>query len=66
MLQELKAKAADVSLSKKEYKKIKKVYRGELVKRSIVFKIIGAWIVTVPASALMATMIYLTIVAIAQ
>ncbi|WP_243477933.1 inorganic phosphate transporter [Orrella daihaiensis] len=66
MLQELKAKAAQVSLSKKEYKKIKKVYRGELVKRSIVFKIIGAWIVTVPASALMAATIYLTIVSVAR
>ena len=66
MLQELKAKAAQVSLSKKEYKKIKKVYRGELVKRSIVFKIIGAWIITVPASGLMAALIYTTIVAIAQ
>ncbi|MCD8516147.1 MAG: inorganic phosphate transporter [Burkholderiaceae bacterium] len=66
MLQDLKAKAAQVSLSKKEYKKIKKVYRGELVKRSIVFKIIGAWIVTVPASGLMAAMIYLTIVSVAR
>ena len=66
MLQELKAKAAQVSLSKKEYKKIKKVYRGELVKRSIVFKIIGAWIVTVPASGLMAALIYLTIVSVAR
>ena len=66
MLQELKAKAAQVSLSKKEYKKIKKVYRGELVKRSIVFKIIGAWIITVPASGLMAALIYTAIVAIAQ
>lgn len=66
MLQELKAKAAQVSLSKKEYKKIKKVYRGELVKRSIVFKIIGAWIVTVPASGLMAALIYLAIVSVAS
>jgi len=66
MLQELKAKSAQVSLSKKEYKKIKKVYRGELVKRSMVFKIIGAWIVTVPASGLMAATIYLTIVAVAR
>lgn len=66
MLQELKAKAAQVSLSKKEYKKIKKVYRGELVKRSIVFKIIGAWIVTVPASGLMAAVIYLTLVSVAR
>lgn len=66
MLQDLKAKAAQVSLSKKEYKKIKKVYQGELVKRSIVFKIIGAWIITVPASALMAGLIYTAIVAIAQ
>lgn len=66
MLQELKAKSAQVILSKKEYKKIKQVYRGELVKRSIVFKIVGAWIVTVPASGFMAAMIYLGIVAIAR
>lgn len=64
MLSQLKAKAAQVSLSKKEYKKIKKVYRGELVKRSIVYKIIGAWIITVPASALMAAGFYTAIVAI--
>ena len=66
MLQQLKAKAAQVSLTKKEYKKIKKVYRGELVKHSIVYKIIGAWIVTVPASALMSAMIYQAIVAISS
>lgn len=64
MLSQLKARSAQVSLSKKEYKKIKKVYRGELVKRSIVYKIIGAWLITVPASALMAAGIYELIVAI--
>jgi len=61
MLAELKEQAAQVSFSKKEYKKIKKVYQGELVKRSMVYKIIGAWVVTVPASAFMAAMIYYAI-----
>lgn len=58
MLKELKAHEADIELSKKEYKKIRKVYKNELVKRTAVTKIIAAWIITVPASALLAAIIY--------
>ena len=54
MLKQLKLNAAEVLLSKKERKKMKRVYREELVKRSVLFKILAAWIITVPASALMA------------
>jgi PiT family inorganic phosphate transporter len=58
MLKELKAHEADVELSKKEYKKMRKVYKNELVKRTAVTKIVAAWIITVPASAMLAAIIY--------
>ena len=58
MLKQLKLNAAEVLLSKKERKKMKYVYREELVKRSAVYKIFAAWIITVPASALMASGIF--------
>ena len=58
MLSQLKAHSADVSLSKKEYKKMRRVYRGELVKRSAFTKIIAAWIITVPMSAGLSAFLY--------
>ncbi len=58
ILKQLKINAAEVLLSKKERKKMKRVYREELVKRSAVYKIFAAWIITVPASALMAAGIF--------
>jgi len=61
MLNQLKARTAQADLSKYERKQMRKVYRHELVKRSAAFKIAAAWIITVPASALMAAMIYFMI-----
>ncbi|MEJ2591824.1 MAG: inorganic phosphate transporter [Candidatus Thiodiazotropha sp.] len=61
MLKQLKEHKANAELTKKERKGLKKVYRHELVKRSALLKIVAAWIVTVPASALMAAMLYFTI-----
>jgi inorganic phosphate transporter, PiT family len=61
MLDQLKARTAQANLSKFERKKMRKVYRQELVKRSAAFKIAAAWIITVPASALMAAMLYFMI-----
>lgn len=61
MLAQLKAKQAEVELSKKERKTLNKVYQKELVKRSAFLKIVAAWIITVPASALLAAMIYFMI-----
>ncbi len=58
MLDALKAHTAQSHLSKHERKAIKRTHRHELVKRSALFKIAAAWIITVPASALMAAMIY--------
>ena len=61
MLQQLKDHSATAELSKKERKGLKKVYRTELVKRSALLKIVAAWVITVPASGLMAAILYFTL-----
>ncbi len=61
MLQELKDKSIEANLTKREKKSLKKVYRKELVKRSALLRIAAAWIITVPASAGLAALIFYTI-----
>ena len=64
MLAELKASRqakVDSHLTKRERKGLKNVYRKELVKRSALARIVAAWLVTVPVSALMAAMIFFMI-----
>lgn len=61
MLEQLKKSSNKEHLSKPERKKLRKVYKHELVKRSALLKIAAAWVITVPASALMAAIIYFTI-----
>lgn len=61
MLKELKAQKNQTEFTKKERKSLKKVYKQQLVKRSHVYKIAIAWVVTVPTSALMAAFLYFTI-----
>jgi PiT family inorganic phosphate transporter len=61
MLKDLKAKRVDSSISKRERKNLKRVYRQELVKRSSVLKIVAAWLITVPVSGLLAAILYFTI-----
>ncbi|WP_319379996.1 inorganic phosphate transporter [Thiomicrorhabdus sp.] len=61
LLSQLKEKTAEVSLSKKERKSLNKVYQKELVKRSAFLKIVAAWVITVPASALLAALFYFAI-----
>ncbi len=61
MLKELKARKNETDFTKKERKSLKKVYKQELVKRSHVYKIAIAWVVTVPTSAFMAAFLYFTI-----
>ncbi|MGR9073075.1 MAG: inorganic phosphate transporter [Gammaproteobacteria bacterium] len=61
MLKSLKRKSSETSLTKKERKGLKKVYREELVKRSHLYKIAAAWIITVPLSGLLAAFLYFTI-----
>lgn len=60
-LNELKKREADVFLSKSERKRLKRVYKDELVKRSALYKIAAAWIITVPASGGLAALLFFTI-----
>ena len=61
MLKQLKAHSAKADLTKAERKQLRKIYKHELVKRSQLMKIAAAWIITVPASGLMAAMLYFMI-----
>jgi len=61
MLYELKKNASETNLTKKERKQLKKVYNTELVKRSHLYRIAAAWVITVPVSGLLAAMLYFTI-----
>jgi len=61
MLKQLKAHSAKAELTKKERKGLQKVYRRELVKRSHLYKIAAAWVITVPVSGILAAFIYFAI-----
>lgn len=61
LLQQLKDNSSKAHLTKKERKALRKVYRNELVKRSALLKIAAAWVITVPASGVMAALIFYTI-----
>ncbi len=61
MLRELKDKKKAPPLEKGERKRLKKMVRKQLVKRSAVMKIVAAWLITVPASGLLAALLYFTI-----
>ncbi len=60
MLSDLKTRVKQqqdmAHFSKPERKTLKKVYRRELVKRSQLLRIAAAWVITVPASAVMAAL----------
>ena len=65
MLAELKAQAKrqmdPARFSKAERNALKKVYRTQLVKRSQLMRIAAAWVITVPATALMAAILFFMI-----
>ena len=61
LLKQAKKKKQQVPLSKSERKRLKKIYREEMVKRSHLMKIAAAWIITVPASAIMAALLFYTL-----
>ncbi|MDB4792471.1 inorganic phosphate transporter [bacterium] len=60
-LAELKKNNANIGLSKNERKSLKKELRQELVKRSALMKIAAAWVITVPASGIMAAILFFAI-----
>lgn len=61
MLKELKTHTAEAHLSKKERRKLQRVYRHELVKRDHLLKIAAAWVITVPVSGVLAAMLFFMI-----
>jgi PiT family inorganic phosphate transporter len=61
MLKQLKRHTARAELTKRERKQLRKIYRKELVRRSALLKIAAAWVVTVPASGLLAALLYFAI-----
>lgn len=61
MLQTLKQENTATVFTKRERKNLKKVYKKELVRRSALLRIAAAWLITVPASALLAALIFYTI-----
>ncbi len=61
MLRELKQKSAVAQFSREERKMLKKAYRKALVKRTALLKIVMAWFITVPVSAMLAALLYFTI-----
>ena len=72
MLAEMKQRAkahkqaTGAVFAKDERKALKKAYKKELVKRSTVLRIVAAWIITVPATALMAAGLYFLVSAIVE
>jgi len=54
-------KKKQVPLSKSDRKRLKKIYKEEMVKRSQLVRIAAAWIITVPASAIMAAILFFTL-----
>ncbi|KFL36996.1 inorganic phosphate transporter [Arenimonas donghaensis] len=54
-------KAGLTPISKQERKSLRRYHKQALVKRSIMLKVVAAWIITVPASALMAAGIFFMI-----
>lgn len=62
MLNDLKRRSVlTPHFTKSERKRLKKVYRAELVKRTHVTRIVSAWLITVPASASLSAFIFFAI-----
>ncbi len=61
MLKQQKKNKTEIPLTKEERKRLKRIYKEELVKRSSAFKIAAAWVITVPASALLGAVIFFII-----
>jgi PiT family inorganic phosphate transporter len=70
MLADMKQRAKDRQMAdgavfdKAERKAFKKAYKKELVKRSAVMRIAAAWIVTVPATAVVAALLFHVVLAV--
>ena len=61
MLHQLKQKAGTSLLHKRERKELRKIRNLELVKRTLLLRIAGAWLVTVPVAGILGAMIFFMI-----
>ncbi|MBL4868948.1 MAG: inorganic phosphate transporter, partial [Pseudomonadales bacterium] len=61
MFKKLKKDRKKLNLKRKELSRVKKIYKVEIVKRSALYKIAAAWLITVPASATLAAIFYFMI-----
>ena len=61
MLKQLKSLGSEGVLADEDRRQLRKAYRRQLVKRSALFKIVSAWIITVPVSAMLAALFYFTL-----
>ena len=65
MLRELKERSKQqldpAKFSKSERRQLRQVYKDEVVKRSQLWRIVSAWLVTVPASAVLGSVMYFAI-----
>jgi inorganic phosphate transporter, PiT family len=65
MKQRAKVRGLDGAVfDKGERKAFKKAYKKEIVKRSVVLRIVAAWIVTVPATAVLAALLFHLVAAV--
>jgi len=58
MLKKLKQELNTIGLTDQERKSLKKQHKSQLVKRSALYKIAAAWVITVPAAGALAAMFY--------
>src|SRR5690606_14947110 len=61
MPKQQKKNKAEIPLTKEERKRLKRIYKEELVKRSSAYKIAAAWVITVPISAGLGALIFFMI-----
>ncbi len=61
MLRDLKERKGVKLLHKKERKGLGRIHRLELVKRSLLLRIIAAWLITVPVTGVLAAMLFFMI-----
>ena len=55
---------AKIDFSKKERKQLEKIEKRQYVRRDLLIKIIMAWLITVPASALIAATLFFVFIGI--
>ena len=58
MLRDLKSQKTPGVIDKDERKQLRNVHRLELVKRSLLLRIVAAWVITVPATALLGAALF--------